>query len=213
MRLLIILSLFVTSLLACERNFTLEISRDVHKSKDAPFLKHSGPGEFDSYLILNLPFEPVKQVYKSLEAKLQNTLTNRGEAHITVITPPEYYHQLRDFISIEEINKIAQAMNIQNSRFNILCIGKGEKVIEKKKEQTYYIVVESLDLLAIRKKIWSVYVEKGGDPKKFNPQKYYPHITLGFTKRDLHESDGIVKDSSSLFAYLVEKQESNTKHP
>ncbi|WP_372368146.1 hypothetical protein [Candidatus Uabimicrobium sp. HlEnr_7] len=207
MRLLIVF-LLIVSIFANEEKFTLEVSSQIHESKSVSFIAHSGTGAFDSYLILNLPYKHVKKVYDDLQVKLEKTLKNRGEAHITVITPPEYYNQLRNYISIEEINEIAKDMKIQNARFDIICIGRGEKKIDGKKEHTYYIVVESLDLRNIRKKIWDLYVERGGDPQKFNAERYYPHITLGFTRRDLHESDGIIKDRKSLFAFLVEaKQE------
>ena len=60
-------------------------------------------------------------------------------------------------------------------------------------EFTYFVVVQSEDLISIRKKIQDSFVGKGGDKNDFNPLNYFPHITLGFTKRDLHESDGVIK--------------------
>lgn len=83
--------------------------------------------------------------------------------------------------------------NIQGSNFDVTCLGSGKK----DKDHTYFIVVESQDLVEIRKDVQKLFVHRGGDPLAFNPTKFYPHITLGFTTRDLHESDGVIKDKRS----------------
>ena len=203
MRFCILLFVLMFSLLS--QPLTFHISSDVHDTNTVKFIPHSGPGAFDNYLIQNVPFTPVKQLYLSLQEKLQQSLTNRGEAHITVITPPEYHNSLRSFVSMREIDKIAIDMNIQKCKFEIICLGRGTKKIDDKEEHTYFVVVKSSQLLAIRKKIWELYVAKGGEADKFDYKHYYPHITLGFTKRDLHESDGIIKDKSAFFAHLSDK--------
>jgi len=53
---------------------------------------------------------------------------------------------------------------------------------------TYFIVVDAPFLKTWRKTRW------GLNEEKF---PYYPHITLGFTERDLHLQDGAVKDARS----------------
>ncbi|BBM84664.1 2'-5' RNA ligase family protein [Candidatus Uabimicrobium amorphum] len=206
MRFYILLLSMIYTLLA--QPLTFDISNDVHKTNEVKFIVHSGPGTYDNYLIQNVPFSPVKELYLSVQEKLKQPLKNRGEAHITVITPPEYNNSLRSVVSMKEIDEIATAMNIQQCQFEIVCLGRGSKKIDGKEEHTYFIVVTSPQLVAIRKRIADLYVKKGGDASKFDYKHYYPHITLGFTKRDLHESDGIIKDKSSFFAHLSEK---NTK--
>ncbi len=204
--------LFISIIILCSiflqaqnTSFILTISKDIHNTSEEKFLAHSGDGAFDSYLIQNLPFLPVKALYQDLEKKLNTKLISRGEAHITVITPVEYYNVLKSHISIQEIDKIAKDMKIQEAPFKIVCLGRGQTIMDKEIESTYYIVVEAKRLIEIRKAIWEIYVSKGGNQDDFNPDYYYPHITVGFTKRDLHESDGVIKDKNSHFACIVEE--------
>lgn len=150
------------------------------------------------YLAMDLPYEPFAEIFKKLQIAEKKKLINRGEAHITVITPIEYHHVLRPKgVSIEEIDQIAKDMDIQNSNYEVLCLGLGEIAIDGNLEQTYYLVVQSEDLLNLRMAIYRLFLSKGGSKVDFDPAHYYPHITIGFTKRDLHESDGVIKDSRS----------------
>ena len=96
-------------------------------------------------------------------------------------------------VTIEEIDHIARRMNIQASKFKVVCLGRGTK----DDMSTYYVVVKSEDLLNIRKEIETLFIKKGGEKRKFRAENFFPHITVGFTKRDLHESDGVIKDETS----------------
>lgn len=149
-----------------------------------------------SYLAVSLPFEKYEKIRQNIEQKNGITLKHRGEAHITVISPPEYKN-LESFLKMEELQALAQEMNIQQSPFDSLCIGKG---ISKKSPQegvTYFMVIESKKLREFRKKIESLFLSRGGNPKSFLANAFYPHITLGFTQRDLHFEDGVIKDTTS----------------
>ena len=165
-----------------------------------------GFGSFDNYLIQNIQFNPIKDLYSSLEKYVEKKLINRGEAHITVITPVEYDKIFKNYLSMNEIEEIALNNNIQEAKFSIVCLGRGQAEIDGKLEQAYYLVIKSQDLLNIRKKIFDFYLEKGGESSKFDPEGYYPHITVGFSKRDLHESDGIKKGKNSCYLDILEKK-------
>jgi hypothetical protein len=187
----IILSLIFT-LITCQ-TWAYVISPDALKTGQILQLSHQGDGPFDSYLTMELPFSPYENLRKQLEAGVGG-LKHRGEAHITVITPPEFYNILKPAgITMDEIESIARRRKIQKSKFGFICVGKAEV----KNLQAYYIVVKSEDLLNIRKEIAELYFKKSGDPSGFEAARFYPHITLGFTDRDLHESDGVIKDSES----------------
>lgn len=171
----------------------------------APFLAHSGSGAFDTYLTMNLPFAPIETLWKSLEKAVETTLKNRGEAHITVVSPPEFTGVLSKVLTIQEINEIATSLRIQTSRFKAVCVGRAQVVLEGKTEQTYYVVVQSEDLLNIRRAIFRKYCTKGGEPSLWDPEHFYPHITVGFTKQDLHEEgNGVRKGTNSCFMGIVE---------
>jgi hypothetical protein len=171
-----------------------------------PFIEHKGPGRFDNTLALNLPYEPIVDIRLRISQVVGRKLffftgwNPNGEAHVTTISPVEYSDKLKDFVSIEEINELALKHNIQQSDLSILGIGSGSKVIDGVREETFFIVVESQKLRMIRKAIWELFVKNGGDPTAWNHASFYPHITIGFTKKDtdLHEPD-VLKDMSHSF--------------
>lgn len=169
----------------------------VEKAKNLEFIKHVGEV---NYLSFNLNYGPFKEYFDRADKYTYSPLKNRGEAHITIITPPEYNDDLKNFVSINEINEIAEKMNIQQSNYKPLCMGKGSLVEAEKYLETYFIVVESEELLNIRKAIGKLYTDRGG--KKFDASHFYPHITLGFTDRDLHEADGVIKGPKSCMRTL-----------
>lgn len=180
-----------------------KLSSAILHTHQVEFLKYEGSGPWDNYLAMNIPFEPMADLFKQLLIKERRQLTNRGEAHITVVTPVEYWNILKPTgITMSEINQIAEKEKIQFSKFRIICLGKGSATVENKLESTYYVVVESDDLINLRRKIQNLYVSKGGNANNFKAEHFFSHITLGFTKRDLHESDGVIKDKGTCFSDL-----------
>lgn len=165
-----------------------------------PFIGHSGPGQWDNSLAMNLPYEPAMNARQDISALLGLRLDyfkgwdQRGEAHITVITPVEYWDVLRNKLTMAEINAIALGSGIQTSDVKLLGVGSGAAVLNGKREETYFIIAESKNLSQIRRKIAHRFIEKGGRPDLFDPESFYPHITLGYTLRDLHITDGVIKD-------------------
>lgn len=97
----------------------------------------------------------------------------------------------------EKINQIAQDYDIQSSDLRILGIGSGKKLFNGQMGETFFIIVESKKLLQIRNAIYKKYLDYKGPvsgPNAFKPNDFYPHITIGFTHDDIHESDGLIKD-------------------
>lgn len=152
------------------------------------------------YLAQSISFPPVQNLRKDIEAAQEITLKHRGEAHITVITPPEYHEVLSEFISRQEIDQLADAFNLQESHFNIRCLGRGAVKKEESEKETYFLVVQSPRLYEFRRKIQVLYEARGGVPGAFLAHHYFPHITVGFTHHDLHYSDGIIKNQSRCWA-------------
>jgi len=199
---LVVLALLITSP-SFATNIKFGLSKKVYHNKDISFVPHSDEGPLGSYLTMNVNFPPVSELFFLVLIHQGFSLQNRGEAHITVITPIEFNNVLQPMgVTIDEINKIAHSKNIQSSKFEVECLGRGKADIEGKTEKTFYIVVTSEDLIEIREKVHSIFVNKGGDPHKFKPRSYYPHITVGFTRRDLHESDEVIKNLDSCWADL-----------
>jgi 2'-5' RNA ligase len=149
-----------------------------------------------NYLSMSLTYAPVAELLRSLEANLAVSLKNRGEAHVTVLTPPEF-DILKTKLTMDEINEIANQNAIQSSDLNFLCVG---EAVNRQEMKTYFLVVRSENLLKIRQAIQNLYRSRGG-LKKFEATHFYPHVTMGFTERDLHEEgDGVVKNENSCIA-------------
>ena len=174
------------------------IDKQIYEGSSVEFLQHQGNGKFDNYLSMNLPFAPMKALFSQVQANENVELKNRGEAHITVVTPIEYWEALRPHqISMQEINDIASKYQIQDSKFEVVCLGRGVASINGKTETTYFAVVKSQDLIKIRQEIFKIFLSKGGSKAEFDPDRFFSHITIGFTNRDLHEQDGVIKDERS----------------
>lgn len=65
---------------------TFFLNSKVLRGNSVPFIAHAGVAQFDSYLAMNLPFEPVADLFKQIIVKENRPMASRGEAHITVIT-------------------------------------------------------------------------------------------------------------------------------
>ncbi len=196
----LIFSVFVICVAAFAEATKIPLSSAIRSTQSTPFITHTDNSKFGSYLVMNLPYTPLKELHARLEKIQKVKLKNRGEAHITVITPVEFSEVLAPVgVTIQEINEIATQLDIQKSSFDIICLGRSNK----DKLATYYIVVKSEDLLKLRGQVEQLYLSKGGSLGTFSAKKFYPHITVGFTKRDLHESDGAIKDEQSCIAELV----------
>lgn len=181
------------------------LSKTVAYNDDMPFVAHHSSKDMDNALAMNVQYAPVKAVREELSTDLNFQLkyftgwNADGEAHVTVITPPEYANVIKPYVSMQRIEELAKQANIQHSVIDILGIGSGEAVINDKKEQTYFLIVSSDDLLNLRYKIYDEYIKKGGPKNGWDPAHFYPHITIGYTLRDLFESDGVIKDMDHSF--------------
>lgn len=150
------------------------------------------------YLAMNVFYEPLINVREFIEKKEGVKLNHRGEAHITVVTPPEY-ELLKSVLSIELINEVALLNRIQESPFSIICLGRSKKIEDDVVQETYYFVIDSPKLVALRHAIAALFKARGGHSEEFKPDEFYPHVTVGYLGRDLHISDGAIKNKASCF--------------
>jgi len=181
--------------LQAKAQITFPLSSEIFDGNSVKFIPHKGPGIYDSYLTMNLPFKPMKQFMEQFQPQPSTALKSRGEAHITVVTPLEYWYELKPYnVTIHQLNQLAQKMKIQKSSFTVQCMGRGEAQIDGQNQQTYFVVVQSEDLLRIRHAIQALVRKSDNGLSKFDADTFYSHITLGYTERDLHEADGVLKD-------------------
>ncbi|MEK2645554.1 hypothetical protein [Bdellovibrio sp. BCCA] len=205
------------SLTACASTSPYALSSLSYSEKDLKTSPSRGVASVDSkkdnnksYLSLELPYPAFEKLRGEVEKTQHVSLQHRGEAHITVITPPEY-KKIQKKVSMKEINALASEMGLQKAPYKLLCVGKGSIKDHGKDESTYYAVVESDRLFQIRKAVHLLYTSKGGKTEDFNPEAFYPHVTLGFTQRDLHLEDGVIKDASSCIYSLRPHDETKTQ--
>jgi hypothetical protein len=167
-------------------------------------IEHTMPTSGKAYLEVKLSYTPFAELRKEVEREEGVNLKNRGEAHITVVTPPEY-KKMQNRISMQEINQIAKNLQMEEAPIKLICIGKGQKLEGPQLESTYYVVIQADRLFEVRRKIAQTYQMKGGLAAEFDPEYYFPHVTLGFTLRDLHLEDGIIKNEHSC-VYKIKSQ-------
>jgi len=190
------------SLVAAKASYPL--SGQVFAASQMPFTPHVSNHPLASYLEMVVPAAPVHALARLIDP----ALTVRPETHITVVTPPEYDNVLAPYISMATINEIATRMNIQQSTFETVCIGRVQKKLPRPAGQpepedndvVYFILVSSKDLLEIRHAIFEEYVANGGEPGLFDPNTFYSHITVGYSYRDMFVEDGVFKSENSCWA-------------
>lgn len=150
-------------------------------------------------LAMTIPDAPVDAVLRQVEAATGLRLIDPGKAHVTVVTPPEFA-VLGRLLTMAEIHTLAA--NLQETSFEVVCVGRGQKG----ERQTFFLVMRSAGLVSIRRDVAALFRERGGSLGAFDPDHYFPHVTLGFTHVDLHEADGVIKDGGSCVAPVREER-------
>ena len=175
----------------------LEISRAAFDASNEIFEAHP------TYLALNTPAKPVRGLLELVMARENLRLKSRGELHVTVISPPEFAQFSVVRMSMRNIEVVADKLQLEDADLDPLCLGMGQALVEGKLERTYFIVLRSENLVRIRAKILSEALAKANDGQRaslaqgFDPDHFYPHITVGYTREDLHEQQGVIKDRTS----------------
>ncbi|KAL2915382.1 hypothetical protein HK105_204998 [Polyrhizophydium stewartii] len=176
-----------------------------------PYLPHRGdPAKYGSYVQLTVDFGSVLPIFQQLNATY-GPLTSRGEAHITVITPPEFLFAIKNALTIEEVEAIVLKHNLQSTPFRPVCVARQSQVVTAatspavgKRTFVYNILVDSPGLYAIRREVQKAYIAKGGDPSNFDYiAGFYPHITLGFETNDWFPEDHAYKTYATCFANIL----------
>ena len=154
----------------------------------------------DGSLIRSVDFRSVNDLIPQLEEHFKEllngrTLQDRNESHVTIITPPE---GKTDFfpgsIGIDQVFPTAEMINmykksIQDTSFDVVCVGMQKNT---KGNIVFFLVLESQDILNIRKDIRDIVLQKdidrviSSDHPLMANAPYYPHITIGFVGGDIH---------------------------
>lgn len=122
-----------------------------------------------SWLGMNFDFKYVKPVF-DLVNSTEVPLLNRGESHVTVISPPEFSVLASAGITIEQVNKIALDAKIQSSKVSLVCLGKEDVTVAGVKKIVYQIIVQVPNLVKIREQVFKLYAKQGGNTALFDPR-------------------------------------------
>lgn len=93
-----------------------------------------------------------------------------GEAHITVLTPPEFTTLQTANVTLQEVNDIARKLHIQSTHFDLVCVGKETLIKDGVDNTVYQLIVSAPNLVKIREAIFRLYYSKGGNPAVFDPR-------------------------------------------
>lgn len=168
-----------------------------------PYVSHRGRGAFANYVAIQLPYEPAAVLKAEVESGFSVQLRSRGEAHLTVITPPEFHDALSSRLTIDEIDAMAVEDGLQRAAFEIECLGQATALVEGRRQSVFYVVLRAPAARAFRGRVEAEFRKRGGLASQFDADSYFPHITIGFTQRDLHFEDGARKDASTCVADLI----------
>ncbi|CAO3563821.1 unnamed protein product [Mortierella alpina] len=196
------------------RDDTIVIDRNIFNTADIPFRPHNGTKPFTNWIGLTLDYsyiQPVFNLIKATESIANGTLRTRGEAHITVITPPEFDTVLRPAgVTINELDDLAtvgpQRNRLQKAKFGMECLGRVQVVTKPRhvfQQAIQIILKEYEDLVDYRWDVFNLFVQKGGNPALFDPENFSPHITLGYRHRDIFEVDGVFKRKNACVRKIV----------
>ncbi|KAI9469042.1 MAG: hypothetical protein EXX96DRAFT_590237 [Benjaminiella poitrasii] len=143
------------------------VDKRILNTKHVPFIEH--PDGNSSWLGITFDFQYVKPIFDLVNSTEEKPLLNRGEAHATVISPPEFAVLAKADITVDQMNEVAISHAIQSSKVDIVCLGKEDVVIQGQQRIVYQIIIKSKDLIKIRKRLFQLYVEKGGNTSLFDP--------------------------------------------
>ena len=160
-------------------------------------------------LIRNVDYKAVNILIPQIEKYIGKKLVDRGESHISVITPPEGKgwsfsnpEGINALISQEELHR-KYFSNLQKTEFKIHCLGDR---ISDSGNHVFFLVVDSPELFKVREEISAELKRRSkfaGTKVEFDPQNYYPHITVGYIGGDVHNvskgKETCIKDITLVF--------------
>jgi 2'-5' RNA ligase len=161
---------------------TLTLSRKVFQK-----VQFSYQYSEDGALIRNVYYPAVNDLIPQLNKLYKVDLEDRKEAHITVVTPPEYQKNLKEIFTTNDIISHYQH-DMQELPFEVVCVGSRKSSTSS--NRVFYLVVKSPDLLNLRfdlAKVARYRALERGIPMAFQPEVFWPHITIGYVKGDVFE--------------------------
>ncbi len=182
-----------------QTQFVVQLPKKILRTEDMPFVPRPNG------LAHNVSDEGFNELRESIARSLGDGASLlfftgwelQGEAHVTVITPPEFKLLSQKGLDEAALEAIARDQGIQDASLQILGIGSGHKYFESERGETFYLIVESKKLREIREAVAREFRRLGGNRSAFDPKHFYPHVTIGYTHKDIHAPE-LLKSSSTL---------------
>ena len=113
------------------------------------------PVNYTNYLTVNLDYNLLLPMLERLN-KSFGPLRSRSEAHITVISPPEFIKGLSTTLSMEDINNLALEEDLQSTPFTIHCLGCQSQYDKSlgKRSAVYNLILRADKLVDFRSKVF-----------------------------------------------------------
>lgn len=195
----LVLALFLGASVARATDVPLALAKSVEAVASRPaFVSH------DDWFAVALDFAPLEKLRGQLEKRIGKPLLHRGEAHLTLVTPPEW-GILSQVLRMKDVEALATKKKVHERPFTVRCVKKVSAKFAGATEESWFVAVSAPELLEFRKDLWRLYMAKGGSSEDFKWRRWVPHITLGFTKRDLYDEDLVNKEKADCaFALTLE---------
>jgi len=194
------MKLLLLSILLCTQVFSANIYLSSKVYQDMPY---TDVFKNDGALVMNVEDSSVKTLIPQLENIFKVKLESRPESHITLITPPNFTGEfnpgkigLNTVYTADDIHKKFHS-SIQQTNFKVLCIGSREN---DQGNLVFFLVVDAPELFTMRKELQTEYFKKAKEDNKpayFDYLDFYPHITIGYVKGDVH---GVSKGTETCLA-------------
>jgi len=176
---------------------TIKISKSIESLDGRPYFQ-----SHEDWLGLPLNFAPIEEVRKELEKKIGRTLNSKGEAHVTVITSPEW-RTLGQYLKMDVLDGLVVKEKMMGAKIKVKCLKKITATVNGKVEESWFVSLEAPELKEYRNEVWRRYVAAGGLPEDFDWKRWHPHITVGFTAKEVHDEDKVTKEKSRCEIDLV----------
>ncbi len=183
-----ILAFLLTACSGAEKDYKYQIASDVYQTLNIAFKPHA-----DSLKMMVRDW-PLVHLHKQW-LKDHPSADNLPQEFFIPVLNKEEYKILREHLSKDEIESVAKENFLQNSRFDIKCIGKMDYEVKGGQESEYFVRLESDDLIKIRYNLKKLYLHKGGVEELFYPTTYNPYIVFASTKPGLIPSGWKAKDN------------------
>lgn len=162
----LILLLFACARVQKQEDTLPQIDAEINRSFQEEFRS------FPDSLRLVLPQKPLERFQQEW-----GEVDNPPALYTLPVISPEEMKVLKKFITQAEIEEHARASYLQNSSYNVLCLGQ--------EEDDLFLVLESDDLLKLRLEYFDLFRLRGGDRDDFHPVEYTPIIPLNRTPSSL----------------------------